>query len=49
MPWDPYFVAGDSVGAGYTHMNPKQKITFPLLPPTPMNPSTQYEKTKKKK
>jgi len=30
MTWDPYFVVGDSVGAGYAHMNPKQKITFAL-------------------
>ena len=46
--WDPYFVGDDSRGVGFTHMNPKQKITF--LPTTPihMNPSTQYEKTKKK-
>lgn len=25
MPWDPYFMAGDSVGLGFAPMNPKQK------------------------
>lgn len=32
MTWDPYFVGGWFGGAGYAHMNPKQKITFPLSP-----------------
>lgn len=49
MPWDPYFMAGDSVGVVFTHMNPKQKITFHYYPCTGEKDNLGYPQQKKKK